>query len=39
MKITSDEVKFIDYQIVDRNPNWNDYNLIFPIEDLYPGRL
>jgi hypothetical protein len=34
-----DEVKFKDYQIVDGNLNWNDYDLIFPIEDLYKGKL
>jgi len=34
-----DEAKFKDYQIVDGNLNWNDYDLIFPIEDLYEGRL
>jgi len=34
-----DEAVFIDYQIVDGNLNWHDYELIFPIEDLYEGRL
>jgi hypothetical protein len=34
-----DEVKFQDYQIVDGNLNWNDYDLIFPIEDLYEGKI
>jgi DUF971 family protein len=34
-----DEAKFKDYQIVDGNLNWNDYSLIFPIEDLYEGKL
>ena len=34
-----DEAKFSDYQIIDGNLNWNDYDLIFPIEDLYEGRL
>jgi len=34
-----DEAKFKDYQIVDGNLNWNDYALIFPIEDLYEGKL
>ena len=34
-----DETKFKDYQIVDGNLNWNDYDLIFPIEDLYKGKL
>ncbi len=34
-----DETRFKDYQILDGNLNWNDYDLIFPIEDLYKGNL
>ena len=34
-----DEAMFSDYQIIDGNLNWNDYDLIFPIEDLYKGKL
>jgi len=34
-----DEGKFKTYQIVDGNLNWNDYDLIFPLEDLYNGKL
>ncbi len=34
-----DESKFRNYQIVDGNLNWNDYDLIFPIEDLYQGKI
>ena len=34
-----DEDKFTNYQIVDGNLNWNDYDLIFPIEDLYQGNI
>jgi len=34
-----DEAKFKNYEIVDGNLNWNDYDLIFPIEDLYEGKL
>ena len=34
-----DEAKFKDYKIVDGNLNWNDYDLIFPIGDLYEGKL
>jgi hypothetical protein len=33
------ESKFKEYQIIDGNLNWNDYDMIFPIEDLYQGRL
>lgn len=34
-----DEDQFKDFQIVDGNLNWNDYDLIFPITDLYEGKL
>ena len=34
-----DETKFRNYQIVDGNLNWNDYDLIFPIEDLFHGKI
>lgn len=34
-----DEILFKDYQIVNGNLNWNDYDMIFPIEDLYKGEL
>jgi hypothetical protein len=34
-----DETKFKDYKIVDGNLNWNDYDLIFPIEDLIEGKI
>jgi len=34
-----DETKFKDYQIVGGNINWNDYDLIFPIEDLIKGKI
>lgn len=34
-----DEKKFQDYQITDGNLIWNDYDLIFPVEDLYEGKL
>jgi len=33
------ESKFKEYQIIDGNLNWNDYDLIFPIEDLYQGEV
>jgi hypothetical protein len=35
----SDESKFMQFQIVDGNLNWNNYDLIFPIDDLYHGKL
>lgn len=34
-----DESKFRDYKIIDGNLNWNDYDLIFQIEDLYEGKI
>ena len=34
-----DEDRFKQYQIIDGNLNWNNYDLIFPIEDLYQGKL
>jgi hypothetical protein len=33
------EEKFKSFKIVDGNLNWNDYDLIFPLEDLYEGTL
>jgi len=34
-----DEKLFLEYLLVDGNLNWNDYDLIFPLEDLYAGKL
>ena len=34
-----DEIQFKEFQIVDGNLNWNDYDLIFPIENLYEGKI
>lgn len=33
------EQKFKGFKIVDGNLNWNDYDLIFPISDLYRGYI
>ena len=30
---------FQNFKIVDGNLNWNDYDLIFPIWDLYNGKI
>jgi len=30
---------FQKFQLIDGNLNWNDYDLIFPIEDLYKGEI
>ncbi len=34
-----DENKFSDFSLTDGNLNWNDYDLIFPISDLYNGQI
>ena len=34
-----DETKFQQFIIADGNLNWNDYELIFPLEELYRGQI
>lgn len=34
-----DEEKFSSFSVADGNLNWNDYDLIFPIWDLYNGEI
>ena len=34
-----DENKFSSFSLTDGNLNWNDYDLIFPIADLYEGKI
>lgn len=34
-----DEKKFSNFDLIDGNLNWNDYDLIFPLEDLYIGSI
>ena len=34
-----DEAVFKEYKIIAGNLNWNDYDLIFPIENLYEGKI
>ncbi|MCK9210638.1 MAG: DUF2442 domain-containing protein [Ignavibacteriaceae bacterium] len=34
-----DETKFSQFRIIEGNLNWNDYDLIFPIADLYEGKV
>jgi hypothetical protein len=34
-----DEKKFANFNLTDGNLNWNDYDLIFPIWDLYTGNI
>ncbi len=31
--------KFSNFSLTDGNLNWNDYDLIFPISDLYNGQI
>ncbi len=33
------EINFSNFSLTDGNLNWNDYDLIFPISDLYHGRI
>ena len=33
------EEKFKRFVITDGNLNWNDYELIFPLEELYEGKI
>jgi hypothetical protein len=34
-----DENKFSNFALIDGNLNWNDYDLIFPLSDLYNGHI
>jgi hypothetical protein len=34
-----DEKRFSNFSLTDGNLNWNDYDLIFPISDLYEGQI
>jgi hypothetical protein len=34
-----DEKLFATFQIIDGNLNWNDFEMIFPISDLYKGEI
>ena len=31
--------EFLRYEIVDGNLNWDDYAMIFPIDQLYAGKV
>lgn len=33
------EENFIAYKIIEGNLNWNDYDLIFPLADLYENNI
>jgi hypothetical protein len=34
-----DENMFSNFSLADGNLNWNDYDLIFPLSDLYNGQV
>lgn len=34
-----DENQFSKFQIIYGNLNWNDYDMIFPLWDLYSGKI
>ncbi|MDB5235612.1 MAG: hypothetical protein JWR44_2605 [Hymenobacter sp.] len=34
-----DENRFHQFAIVNGNVNWNDYDLIFPVAQLYAGKV
>lgn len=34
-----DENKFSQFSLIDGNLNWNDFDLIFPLSDLYNGEI
>ena len=34
-----DEKQFSGFNLTDGNLNWNDYELIFPVWDLYNGKI
>ncbi len=31
--------EFLTYEVIDGNLNWDDYTMIFPVEDLYKSVL
>jgi len=33
------EKNFLKFQVIDGNLNWDDYTMIFPVEDLYKGNI
>lgn len=34
-----DEARFRQFKVVHGNLNWNDYDLIFPVADLFSGTI
>lgn len=31
--------EFLKYEIIDGNLNWDDYTMIFPVEELYHNKI
>ena len=31
--------RFLQYEVIDGNLNWDDYTMIFPVENLYKNKL
>jgi hypothetical protein len=34
-----DKERFKQFEIIDGNLNWNDYDMIFPVSDLKKGKI
>lgn len=34
-----DEKRFSHFSVIDGNLNWNDFDLVFPLSDLYNGQI
>ncbi|WP_296620214.1 DUF2442 domain-containing protein [Marivirga sp.] len=39
IRVYLDKSKFTEFKIQDFNLNWNDYDMIFPVWDLYRGQI
>jgi len=39
IKKYSDEGLFSSFKIIDGNLNWNDNEMLFPVQDLYNGKI
>ncbi|GAA3941115.1 DUF2442 domain-containing protein [Litoribacillus peritrichatus] len=38
-EIYKSESEFLKFDLIDGNLNWDDYTMIFPVEDLYKNKL
>lgn len=39
IKKYANEEKFRQFKLVDGNVNWNDFDMVFPVWDLYTGKI